>query len=162
MLILRGRTWRFVNEGTIMDAIERAGFEAACMDEAASWADVGAVAREVDVCDVLVGAHGAGLTNMVFLCGSRGGAGHPVGEDGSLRGRVLRRPSDAPPRRVQHRRRGEHAVRQARQGPPGDRRPRRVLQERHNAKFYWREQNIRLTTTRFAPTLQMVKQMLRE
>ena len=31
-----------------------------------------------------------------------------------------------------------------------------------NAKFYWREQNIRLNTTRFAPTLQMVKRMLRE
>jgi len=67
MLILRGRTRRFFNVGAIMDAIERAGFEAACMDEAASWADVGAVAREVDACDVLVGAHDAGLTNMVFL-----------------------------------------------------------------------------------------------
>ena len=31
-----------------------------------------------------------------------------------------------------------------------------------NARFYWREQNIRLNTTRFAPTLQMVKRMLRE
>ena len=31
-----------------------------------------------------------------------------------------------------------------------------------NTKFYWREQNIRLNTTRFAPTLQMVKRMLRE
>ena len=36
MLILRGRTRRFMNEGAIMDAIERAGFEVAHMDEAAS------------------------------------------------------------------------------------------------------------------------------
>jgi hypothetical protein len=30
-----------------------------------------------------------------------------------------------------------------------------------NAKLYWQEQNIRLNTTRFAPTLETVKRMLR-
>ncbi|CAD6343495.1 unnamed protein product [Miscanthus lutarioriparius] len=67
MLILRGRTRQFMNEGAIMDAIERTGFEVVHMDEAASWADVGAVAHKVDACDVLLGTHGAGLTNMAFL-----------------------------------------------------------------------------------------------
>jgi hypothetical protein len=31
-----------------------------------------------------------------------------------------------------------------------------------NAKLYWQEQNIRLNSTRFAPTLDMVKGLLRE
>ena len=31
-----------------------------------------------------------------------------------------------------------------------------------NAKLYWQEQNIRLNTTRFVPTLETVKRILRE
>ncbi|XP_066383459.1 alpha-1,3-arabinosyltransferase XAT3-like [Miscanthus floridulus] len=166
MLILRGRTRRFVNEGAIMDAIERAGFEVARMDKAVSWADVGAVAREVDACDVLVGAHGAGLTNMVFL---RAGAvvvqvipwgkmepygegffGAPAAHMGLCH--------------VVYNITAEESTPYDRYGKdhPVIADPDVFYRNGSNAKFYRREQNIRLNTTRFAPTLQMVKRMRRE
>ncbi|XP_066328688.1 beta-1,2-xylosyltransferase XYXT1-like isoform X1 [Miscanthus floridulus] len=166
MLILRGRTRRFVNEGAIMDAIERAGFEVACMNEAASWADVGAVAREVDACDVLVGAHGAGLTNMVFL---RAGAVvvqvipwgkmEPYGE-----GFFGAPAAHMGLRHVAYIIAAEESTLYDKYGKdhPVIADPDVFYRNGSNAKFYWREQNIRLNTTRFAPTLQMVKRMLRE
>jgi len=88
----------------------------------------------VDACDVLVGAHGAGLTNMVFL---RAGAVvvqvipwgkmEPYGE-----GFVGAPAAHMGLRHVAYNiaAEEEHAVRQVRQGPPGDHQPRRVLQER--------------------------------
>jgi hypothetical protein len=166
MLILRGRTRRFVNEGAIVDAIERAGFEVARMDEAASWANVGAVAREVDACDVLVGAHGAGLTNMVFL---RAGAVvvqvipwgkmEPYGE-----GFFGAPAAHMGLRHVAYSIAAEESTLYDRYGKdhPVIADPDVFYRNGSNAKFYWREQNIRLNTTRFAPTLQMVKRMLRE
>jgi len=154
-----------VNEGAIMDAIERAGFEVARMDEAASWVDVGVVAREVDACDVLVGAHGAGRTNMVFL---RLGAvvvqvipwGNmdPYGE-----GFFGAPAAHMGLRHVAYSITAEESTLYDRYGKdhPVITNHDVFYRNGSNAKFYWREQNIRLNTTRFTPTLQMVKRMLR-
>ncbi|CAN6279797.1 unnamed protein product [Urochloa humidicola] len=87
----------------------------------------------------------------------------PWGEDGALRGGVLRRPGGAhgdPARLVQYRRRGEHAVRKVHgKDHPVITDPDVFYRNGSNARFY---QNIQLNTTRFAPTLEMVTRMLRD
>ncbi|CAO2160819.1 unnamed protein product [Urochloa humidicola] len=66
LLIRRVHSRRFVNEEEILRAAEAAGFEAAAV-ELRRDAGVEAQAREVNAHDVLLGVHGAGLTNMLFL-----------------------------------------------------------------------------------------------
>ncbi|CAH8388699.1 unnamed protein product, partial [Eruca vesicaria subsp. sativa] len=65
MLILaRGRSRAFTNAGAIARSARRIGFRVAVAE---ANADVASFAQTVNSCDVMVGVHGAGLTNMVFL-----------------------------------------------------------------------------------------------
>ncbi|CAL4885641.1 unnamed protein product [Urochloa decumbens] len=165
MLILRGATRRFVNGDEVVAAIERAGFEVVRM-EPASGMGMDAVSRAVDACDVLVGAHGAGLTNMVFL---RAGAVvvqvipwgkmEPYGE-----GFFGAPAAHMGIRHVSYSIAAEESTLYEKYGKdhPVITDPDVFYRNGSNARFYWREQNIRLNTTRFAPTLEMVKRMLRE
>ncbi|RLN07258.1 uncharacterized protein C2845_PM11G23830 [Panicum miliaceum] len=165
MIILRGPTRRFVNADAIVSAIERAGFQVVRM-EPTSTAGMDAVAREVDACDVLVGAHGAGLTNMVFL---RTGAVvvqvipwgkmEPYGE-----GFFGAPAAHMGIRHVAYSVAAEESTLYDRYGKdhPVITDPDVFCTNGSNAKLYWQEQNIRLNTTRFAPTLEMVKRLLRE
>ncbi|CAL4964862.1 unnamed protein product [Urochloa decumbens] len=66
LLIRRTHSRRFVNEEEVLRAAEAAGFEAAPI-ELRREAGVEVNAREVNAHDVLLGVHGAGLTNMLFL-----------------------------------------------------------------------------------------------
>ncbi|XP_074586471.1 beta-1,2-xylosyltransferase XYXT1-like isoform X2 [Curcuma longa] len=65
LLVARNRTRRFVNLLEIAAAAERAGFEVVQAD--AKFGDVAAFAGVVNSCDVMVGVHGAGLTNFLLL-----------------------------------------------------------------------------------------------
>ncbi|XP_042385513.1 alpha-1,3-arabinosyltransferase XAT2-like isoform X2 [Zingiber officinale] len=65
LLVARNRTRRFVNLPEIAAAAERVGFEVVRGD--AKFGDVAAFAGVVNSCDVMVGVHGAGLTNFLFL-----------------------------------------------------------------------------------------------
>ncbi|GJM99768.1 hypothetical protein PR202_ga16898 [Eleusine coracana subsp. coracana] len=60
----RGRA--FTNERAMADMAASLGFDVRTV-EPDSTTDVSKLARLVNSCDVMVGAHGAGLTNMVFL-----------------------------------------------------------------------------------------------
>ncbi|KAM3198383.1 hypothetical protein ACQJBY_073499 [Aegilops geniculata] len=66
LIIARHRTRILLNLGDMLRVAEEAGFEAAV-----SESDVGdpitRVGAEINSADVLVGVHGAGLTNMMFL-----------------------------------------------------------------------------------------------
>ncbi|CAL4964865.1 unnamed protein product [Urochloa decumbens] len=66
LVVHRGHSRRIVNEEEIVRAAETAGFEAAAADLRRD-VTVDEQARLVNSFDVLLGVHGAGLTNAVFL-----------------------------------------------------------------------------------------------
>ncbi|WOL01190.1 hypothetical protein Cni_G09904 [Canna indica] len=66
LLISRQGTRRFTNTEEIMRTAEEAEFEVV-VAEPKKGSEVANVARVVNSCDVMVGVHGAGLTNLVFL-----------------------------------------------------------------------------------------------
>ncbi|CAO2193378.1 unnamed protein product [Urochloa humidicola] len=66
LLVHRGHSRRIVNEEEVLRAVEAAGFEAAAI-ELRRDVTVDEQARVVNSFDVLLGVHGAGLTNAVFL-----------------------------------------------------------------------------------------------
>ncbi|KAJ1279504.1 hypothetical protein BS78_04G161700 [Paspalum vaginatum] len=66
LVLSRARSRRFVNERAMVDMAMSLGFDVRVGDPEAS-SDAGKFARLVNSADVMVGVHGAGLTNMVFL-----------------------------------------------------------------------------------------------
>ncbi|KAM0848973.1 hypothetical protein ACQ4PT_054034 [Festuca glaucescens] len=68
MLIDRGKTRRFVNAAYVVQGLEWFGFEVVKVDQnKTDSSSLDEFAQLVDSCDAIMGAHGAGLTNMVFL-----------------------------------------------------------------------------------------------
>ncbi|TKW13144.1 hypothetical protein SEVIR_5G079700v4 [Setaria viridis] len=66
LLIARARTRRFVNTDEIVRGAEKVGFEVVVSEgehEVAPFAEI------ANSCDAIMGVHGAGLTNMVFVPG---------------------------------------------------------------------------------------------
>ncbi|XP_042425582.1 alpha-1,3-arabinosyltransferase XAT2-like [Zingiber officinale] len=66
MLIARKQSRAFTNVPEIVAMAEELGFEV-MVAEADAGSDLARFAGVVNSCDVMVGVHGAGLTNMVFL-----------------------------------------------------------------------------------------------
>ncbi|CAL4957803.1 unnamed protein product [Urochloa decumbens] len=66
LLIHRGHSRRIMNEEEVLQVAEESGFEASVMDLRRD-VTVDEQARAVNSFDALVGVHGAGLTNLVFL-----------------------------------------------------------------------------------------------
>jgi protein O-mannose beta-1,4-N-acetylglucosaminyltransferase len=64
LILARGRSRAFVNTGEIARAARQIGFKVVVAE-----ANIGIAkfAQTVNSCDVMLGVHGAGLTNMVFL-----------------------------------------------------------------------------------------------
>ncbi|GJM98265.1 hypothetical protein PR202_ga15255 [Eleusine coracana subsp. coracana] len=163
MVILRARTRRFVNGDEVVAAVERAGFDVTRMEPGQEHG-VDEVARAVDKCDVLVGAHGAGLTNMVFL--RTGAVVVQVVPWGNMEpyaeGYFGRPAAHMGVRYVAYSVAAEESSLYEKYGrdSPVINDPIRFYKNGTNAKYYWQEQNIRLNTTRFMPTLEKVKRML--
>jgi Glycosyltransferase 61 len=66
LIIARGHTRKIINVGDIVALAEMLGFEVV-VNEASFHTRVGEFARMVNTFDVMMGVHGAGLTNEVFL-----------------------------------------------------------------------------------------------
>lgn len=66
ILISRGKTRRFVNENELVAMMEELGFEVV-VTMPNRMSDLNKFSELLNSCSVLVGAHGAGLTNEVFL-----------------------------------------------------------------------------------------------
>jgi hypothetical protein len=66
MLIDRGKTRRFMNMPDILRGLDWFGFEVVRADPRID-SNLEEFVRLVDSCDAMMGVHGAGLTNMVFL-----------------------------------------------------------------------------------------------
>jgi len=64
LLIARARTRRFVNTDEIVRGAEKVGFEVAVSE---GEHEVAPFAELANSCDAIMGVHGAGLTNMVFV-----------------------------------------------------------------------------------------------
>ncbi|KAL6848286.1 hypothetical protein ACP4OV_022414 [Aristida adscensionis] len=67
LLLNRARTRRFLNADEVARAAEAAGFDVAVMEMLREERTVAEQARAANSFDALVGVHGAGLTNAVFL-----------------------------------------------------------------------------------------------
>lgn len=66
LIIARKRVRKFTNMVEIIRTAEELGFEVV-IDEVDVSDEVGKFAKIVNSCDVMMGVHGAGLTNSVFL-----------------------------------------------------------------------------------------------
>ncbi|RWR94843.1 EGF domain-containing protein [Cinnamomum micranthum f. kanehirae] len=66
MIVSRKRTPTFTNVGEIVEMAEALGYEVVIL-EAELGVSLSEVSRIVNSCDVMMGVHGAGLTNVVFL-----------------------------------------------------------------------------------------------
>ncbi|KAF8724621.1 hypothetical protein HU200_020890 [Digitaria exilis] len=67
LLISRKTTRAFTNVGAIAEAAAAMGYEVVVGEPEHHAADMASFARVVNSCDVMVGVHGAGLANLVFL-----------------------------------------------------------------------------------------------
>ncbi|KAI3703815.1 hypothetical protein L1987_74010 [Smallanthus sonchifolius] len=67
LLVSRRKTRLFLNEDEIVDMMEELGFDVVVVRSVKKMSNLERFAKLVSTCSVLVGAHGAGLTNLVFL-----------------------------------------------------------------------------------------------
>ncbi|XP_026665036.2 alpha-1,3-arabinosyltransferase XAT3-like isoform X2 [Phoenix dactylifera] len=66
LMISRRQTRRLTNVDEIVQMAEELGYEVV-VDEADVGSDIARFAKIINSCDVMMGVHGAGLTNLVFL-----------------------------------------------------------------------------------------------
>ncbi|CAM0912186.1 unnamed protein product [Alopecurus aequalis] len=167
MLINRGRNRKFVNVLEIADAARDAGFEVVVVEPRRDLR-LEEFSRVVDSCDVLMGAHGAGLTNFFFL---RTNAvmlqvvpwGHMEYSSMVFYGVQAK---EMMLHDVEYSITAEESTLYEKYGKdhPAVSDPDSIHKQgwQLGMKYYWLEQDIRLNVTRFAPTLHQLLRTLGE
>ncbi|KAJ4781706.1 EGF domain-specific O-linked N-acetylglucosamine transferase [Rhynchospora pubera] len=160
MLIFRSSTRKFLNKEEIEEAITTNGFELVQMD-LKNGDDLTKLSKVVDSCDVLMGIHGAGLTNIVFLRTNAVmiqviplGGSHM---NNAAHGYYDRPAQEMKLRTIDYTITVEESSLLDKYGwdHPAVKDPEAVAargwQDRH--KYYWFEQDVRLNVARFEPVL---------
>ncbi|KAL6848287.1 hypothetical protein ACP4OV_022415 [Aristida adscensionis] len=166
LVIHRAHYRRFVNVQEVARAAEAAGFEAVVMDPRGD-APVAELARAVNSFDVLLGVHGAGLTNAVFL--PAGGVVIQVVPYGKLEAMARKdfgEPvADMGLRYLEYSVAAEESTLLEMLGPehPVIRDPDAVHRQGWDkvAEYYLGKQDVRIDVARFAPTLAQAMDHLR-
>ncbi|XP_078177395.1 beta-1,2-xylosyltransferase XYXT1-like isoform X2 [Carex rostrata] len=167
MLILRSRNRRFMNGPEIVQAVQRLGFEVLPVEPTRDL-NITEFSRVVDSCDVLMGAHGAALTNIMFL---RTNAlliqVVPYGKMENDADNFYSRPATAMKlRHLEYSISAKETTLLEKYGwnNPVISDPDSIHRQgwRAGMQYYWLEQDIKLNLTRFAPILVRAQQLLRE
>ncbi|KAJ3692395.1 hypothetical protein LUZ60_012745 [Juncus effusus] len=164
MLMLRSNDRKFMNTEEIIQTAERVGFEVVPA-EPVLHETLTEFAKKVDSCDVLFGAHGAGLTNMVFL--RTNAVLVQVVPWGNMKWACdlfLNDPArDMKLRVVEHNITAEESTLYEKYGKdsPEITDPERMEKEGKGAFLYWNEQNLRLNVKRLAPVLEHVLELVK-
>ncbi|XP_078176704.1 alpha-1,3-arabinosyltransferase XAT3-like [Carex rostrata] len=168
MLMVRSKTRRFLNQEEIAEVIKKNGFELVQM-EPKKRDNLTEMSKLVDSCDVVMGVHGAALTNILFL---RTNALMlqvlPLG--GSDMDHFANSCYDEPADEMRLRRIDYHITPEESSlldkygwDDPVISDPESILRKGWNyrQKYYWNEQDVRLNVTRFQPLLAKALDLLK-
>lgn len=167
MLVLRSRNRRFMNGPEILEMVQKSGFEVIPVEPTRDQ-NITEFSRVVDSCDVLMGAHGAALTHIMFL---RTNALLlqivPYGKMENDADNFFSRPArEMKLRHLEYSISAEETTLLEKYGwnHPVISDPESIHKQGWQAgmKYYWLEQDIKLNLTRFAPALVKAQQILRE
>ncbi|KAJ1690683.1 hypothetical protein LUZ63_014838 [Rhynchospora breviuscula] len=167
MLVLRNRNRRFMNGPEIVQAVQNSGFEVLPVEPTRDM-NITEFSRVVDSCDVLMGAHGAALTNIMFL---RTNALMiqivPYGKmEGDADNFYSKPAAEMKLRHLEYSISAEETTLLEKYGwdNPVISDPDSIHKQGWQAgmRYYWIEQDIKLNLTRFAPVLVKAQQLLRE
>jgi Glycosyltransferase 61 len=167
MLILRGRNRRFMNGPEIVQMLQESGFEVLPVEPTRDL-NITEFSRVVDSCDILMGAHGAALTNMMFLRTSALVIQIvPYGKMEHDADNFYSRPAaEMKLRHLGYSISAEETTLLEKYGwdHPVISDPDSIHRQGWQAgmRYYWLEQDIKLNLTRFAPVLVEAQQLLRE
>ncbi|XP_045084401.1 beta-1,2-xylosyltransferase XYXT1-like [Aegilops tauschii subsp. strangulata] len=166
MLINRGWNRKFVNLPEISAAVQAAGFELLVVEPLRDTR-LEEFSREVDSCDVLMGAHGAALTSFFFL--RTNAVMLQVVPWGLKREAMIYfgvHVKEMMLQDIEYSITVEESTLYEKYGKdhPAIRDPDSIHKQwwQGARKYFWEEQDIRLNVSRFAPTLHQLLQTLRE
>jgi hypothetical protein len=167
MVISRRHPRQITNVGALVSLAERVGFEVVIGDPPFN-VDVAAFAREVNAADVLMGVHGAGLTNSLFLpTGAVFIQVNPYGKMEHIGEVDFGVPAvDMRLKYISYSARVHESTLPDTLGPdhPAVKDPESIHRSGWNkvAEYYLGKQDIRLDLVRFEPVLRQAMQLLKE
>ncbi|KAJ4808134.1 EGF domain-specific O-linked N-acetylglucosamine transferase [Rhynchospora pubera] len=168
MLILRSTSRKFLNQEEVVDIITKNGFEVLQVEPKKSD-NLTELSKLVDSCDVLMGIHGAGLTNIVFLRTNAVmiqvipfGGSHM---NNAAHGYYDRPAQEMKLRTLDYTITTEESSLLDKYGwdHPAVKDPEAVAETgwQDRQKYYWLEQDVRLNVTRFQPVLVKAIELLK-